>query len=104
VHILEIGRPAISAERVTISVAERIQKNIQAPFYIDGHGVFTTASIGIAFSGSGYSAAEDMLGDANTAVSQGEDPRQGTVGNVRPLESTSRLRVRSPPLPTRRPS
>ena len=53
-----------------IRVAERIQKNIQAPFYIDGHGVFTTASIGIAFSGSGYSAAEDMLGDANTAMSR----------------------------------
>jgi predicted signal transduction protein with EAL and GGDEF domain len=74
VHILEIGRPAISAERVTISVAERIQKNIQAPFYIDGHGVFTTASIGIAFSGSGYSAAEDMLGDANTGSVPGRRP------------------------------
>jgi predicted signal transduction protein with EAL and GGDEF domain len=53
-----------------IRVAERIQKNILAPFYIDGQGVFTTASIGIAFSGSGYSAAEDMLGDANTAMSR----------------------------------
>jgi predicted signal transduction protein with EAL and GGDEF domain len=53
-----------------IRVAERIQKNIQAPFYIDGQAVFTTASIGIAFSGSGYSAAEDMLGDANTAMSR----------------------------------
>ena len=51
-----------------IRVAERIQKNIRAPFYIDGHEVVTTASIGIAFSGSGYSAAEDMLGDANTAM------------------------------------
>jgi len=53
-----------------IRVAERIQHNIQAPFYIDGQGVFTTASIGIAFSGSGYSAAEDMLGDANTTMSR----------------------------------
>ena len=51
-------------------MAERIQHNIQAPFYIDGQGVFTSASIGIAFSGSGYSAAEDMLGDANTAMSR----------------------------------
>jgi predicted signal transduction protein with EAL and GGDEF domain len=53
-----------------IRVAERIQQNIQAPFLIDSHEVFTTASIGIAFSGSGYSAAEDMLGDANTAMSR----------------------------------
>jgi len=61
-----------------IRVAERIQENIQAPFYIDGQGVFTTASIGIAFSGSGYSAAEDMLGDANTAMS-----RAKTLGKAR---------------------
>ena len=51
-----------------IRVAERIQQTIQAPFDIDGHMVFTTASVGIAFSGTGYSAAEDMLGDANTAM------------------------------------
>lgn len=53
-----------------IRVAERIQKTIQAPFDIDGQTVFTTASVGIAFSGTGYSAAEDMLGDANTAMAR----------------------------------
>jgi predicted signal transduction protein with EAL and GGDEF domain len=53
-----------------IRVAERIQQNIQAPFDLDGQAVFTTASVGIAFSGTGYSAAEDMLGDANTAMAR----------------------------------
>jgi predicted signal transduction protein with EAL and GGDEF domain len=53
-----------------IGVAERIQENIRAPFFIDEQEVFTTASIGIAFSGTGYSAAQDMLGDANTAMSR----------------------------------
>jgi diguanylate cyclase (GGDEF)-like protein len=53
-----------------IRVAERIQKNIQAPFEVDGQAVFTTASVGIAFSGTGYSAAADMLGDANTAMAR----------------------------------
>jgi predicted signal transduction protein with EAL and GGDEF domain len=53
-----------------IRVAERIQQSVQAPFFIDRQEVFTTASIGIAFSGTGYSAAEDMLGDANTAMSR----------------------------------
>ena len=61
-----------------IRVAERIQQTIQAPFDIDGHTVFTTASVGIAFSGSGYSAAEDMLGDANTAMA-----RAKTLGKAR---------------------
>ena len=53
-----------------IQVAERVQQNIQVPFDVEGQTVFTTASIGIAFSGSGYSAAEDMLGDANTAMAR----------------------------------
>ncbi|MFY9804063.1 MAG: EAL domain-containing protein [Candidatus Acidiferrales bacterium] len=61
-----------------IRVAERIQQNIQAPFDVTGQTVFTTASIGIAFSGSGYSAAEDMLGDANTAMA-----RAKTLGKAR---------------------
>lgn len=53
-----------------IGVAERIQRNIRRPFVIHKQKVFTSASIGIAFSGTGYSAAEDMLGDANTAMSR----------------------------------
>src|SRR5271154_6180848 len=61
-----------------IRVAERIQQNIQAPFDLDGQAVFTTASVGIAFSGTGYSAAEDMLGDANTAMA-----RAKTLGKAR---------------------
>jgi len=61
-----------------IRVAERIQQSIQTPFDIDGQTVFTTASIGIAFSGTGYSAAEDMLGDANTAMA-----RAKTLGKAR---------------------
>ena len=61
-----------------IRVAERIQETIKAPFDIDGQTVFTTASVGIAFSGTGYSAAEDMLGDANTAMA-----RAKTLGKAR---------------------
>jgi predicted signal transduction protein with EAL and GGDEF domain len=61
-----------------IRVAERIQQTIQAPFDIEGHTVFATASVGIAFSGTGYSAAEDMLGDANTAMA-----RAKTLGKAR---------------------
>jgi predicted signal transduction protein with EAL and GGDEF domain len=53
-----------------IGVAERIRRSVQTPFVIDKQKVFTSASIGIAFSGTGYSAAEDMLGDANTAMSR----------------------------------
>jgi predicted signal transduction protein with EAL and GGDEF domain len=51
-----------------IRVAERIQRKIQSPFVIEGEQVFTTASIGIAYGETGYSSAEDMLGDAHTAM------------------------------------
>ncbi|MGH9494730.1 MAG: EAL domain-containing response regulator, partial [Candidatus Sulfotelmatobacter sp.] len=53
-----------------IRVAERIHRNIQAPFVIDGQEVFITASTGIALSSTGYSAAESMLGDAFTAMNR----------------------------------
>src|SRR5579859_1488632 len=61
-----------------IRVAERIQETIKAPFEIDGQTVYTAASVGIAFSGTGYSAAEDMLSDANTAMA-----RAKTLGKAR---------------------
>ncbi len=35
---------------------------------MDGHEVFTTASIGVAFSGTGYERPEDILRDADTAM------------------------------------
>jgi diguanylate cyclase (GGDEF)-like protein len=51
-----------------IRVAERIQKNFATTFSIAGHDFLSSASIGIAVSASGYSAAQDMLRDADTAM------------------------------------
>lgn len=51
-----------------IRVAERIQQKLASPFLISGQEVFITASIGIALSATGYSAAEDILRDADTAM------------------------------------
>ncbi len=50
------------------SVADRIQQMLRAAFGMDGREVFTTASIGIAFSTAGYDRAEDVLRDADTAM------------------------------------
>jgi diguanylate cyclase (GGDEF)-like protein len=49
-------------------VADRIQKALQKTFNIDGHELFTSASIGIAISASGYENAEDILRDADSAM------------------------------------
>ncbi len=49
-------------------VAERVHKELESPFHIGGHEVFTTVSIGIALSTSGYDAADQILRDADTAM------------------------------------
>ena len=49
-------------------VAERIQIELQKPFNLDGHKLYTSASIGIALSATGYENAEDILRDADAAM------------------------------------
>jgi diguanylate cyclase (GGDEF)-like protein/PAS domain S-box-containing protein len=49
-------------------VADRVQASVSAPFKVGGQEVFTSASIGIAFSASGYDRPEDLLRDADTAM------------------------------------
>ena len=49
-------------------VAERLQKEMQLPFNIRGHDVFTSASIGIAMSSTGYLGPDAVLRDADTAM------------------------------------
>lgn len=49
-------------------VAERLQLELQLPFNIRGHDVFTSVSVGIAMSSTGYSGPDDVLRDADTAM------------------------------------
>jgi len=57
-------------------VAERIQQELAAPFNLDGHEVFTGASVGIVLSReirkegdiTNYDCPEDLLRDADTAL------------------------------------
>jgi diguanylate cyclase (GGDEF)-like protein/PAS domain S-box-containing protein len=50
-------------------VAERISREIELPFNLGGHEVFTTASLGIALSVAGdYELPEEVLRDADTAM------------------------------------
>ena len=50
------------------AVAFRIQDALSAPFSIGGREVFTSASIGIAFSGAHYNSPDEILRDADTAM------------------------------------
>jgi diguanylate cyclase (GGDEF)-like protein/PAS domain S-box-containing protein len=49
-------------------IADRIQEELLLPFSLDGHEVFSAASIGIAFSTVGYDRPEDLLRDADIAM------------------------------------
>ncbi len=57
------------------NIAERIYREFLVPFNLDGHEVFVEASIGIAVSTQDYTQAEDLLRDAELAVSEAK--RQG---------------------------
>jgi diguanylate cyclase (GGDEF)-like protein/PAS domain S-box-containing protein len=52
----------------TVEIVNRIQNELSAPFKLDGHEVFTSVSIGVAPSTTGYERAEDILRDADTAM------------------------------------
>ena len=52
------------------AVAFRLQDALRAPFSIGGREVFTSASIGIAFSGREYNSPDEMMRDADTAMYQ----------------------------------
>jgi diguanylate cyclase (GGDEF)-like protein len=50
------------------TIAFRIQDALSAPFSIGGREVFTSVSIGIAFSAAQYDNPEEMMRDADTAM------------------------------------
>ncbi|HEX9109241.1 MAG TPA: EAL domain-containing protein, partial [Longimicrobiales bacterium] len=50
------------------TVAERIHQRLREPHSVQGHEVFTTASVGIALSSAGYDRPEEILRDADTAM------------------------------------
>ena len=49
-------------------IADRIQEELSLPLTLGGHEICTTASIGIALSSTGYSMADDLLRDADSAM------------------------------------
>ena len=62
----------------TIQVAERIQKELALPFKLNEYEVFTSASIGIALSSTGYEQPGHLLRDADIAMY-----RAKTLGKAR---------------------
>lgn len=55
-------------EATASKIAQRIQDVVSEPCILNGHKVYTTASIGVAFGGLGYTSADDLLRDADIAM------------------------------------
>ncbi len=51
-----------------LKVAQRILECLQTPLQVEGHTVFTTASIGIVFSSAEYQHGSELLRDADLAM------------------------------------
>ena len=49
-------------------IADRIQKELNTPFNLAGHEIFSTVSIGIALSSEEYGRSDDLLRDADIAM------------------------------------
>lgn len=58
-------------------VAERIHQELRRPFLLDGQEVFTSVSIGIATSSSGYGEPEEILRDADLAMYRAKGTGRG---------------------------
>ena len=81
-----------------IRVAQRIQEKLTAPFELDKNSAFTTASIGIALSSTGYDRPEDILRDADTAMYRAKEngkARYEMFDTGMHANAVSRLRLES---------
>ena len=58
----------LARERDAIELTERIQKELERPFELNGMEVAISASIGITFSSHGYQTAEQIIRDADIAM------------------------------------
>jgi diguanylate cyclase (GGDEF)-like protein len=73
-----------------IQVSDRILKELTLPFNLNGHEVFTTASIGIALSTTSYDKPEDVLRDADTTMYRA---KAGGKARSEVFDSTMRIQA-----------
>ncbi len=79
-------------------VAERILRDIEAPFRLSGYDVFTSASVGVALSAVGYDNTEEILRDADTAMYRAKEQGKGryeVFDKLMHARALSRLRLES---------
>ncbi len=79
-----------------VRIADRVQKALSVPLRLDGHEVFTNASIGITMGGPDVHRPEDLLRDADTAMYSAKARGKGRseiFDVAMRIQATSRLRT-----------
>jgi predicted signal transduction protein with EAL and GGDEF domain len=67
----------ITGPQDAVRVATRILDDLTLPFNLEKSSAFTSASIGIALSSTGYDRPEDILRDADTAMYRAKENGKG---------------------------
>jgi diguanylate cyclase (GGDEF)-like protein/PAS domain S-box-containing protein len=79
-----------------IKIVDRIQSSLHVPLLLEGHTVFTTASIGIVFGPQHYEQAIDLLRDADTAMyraKEGGRNRYEIFNHIMHIQAMQRLHL-----------
>jgi len=67
----------IRGTRDAVRVARRVQQQLSAAVVIDGHEIYTAASIGIALGGPEYRRPDEILRDADAAMYRAKERGKG---------------------------
>ena len=78
------------------SIVDRLRANLEEPANLQGHVIFTTASVGMALSTTQYKRPEDLLRDADTAMYRQKASQNGydeIVSVQRQVRASSQLQL-----------
>ncbi len=74
-------------------IAERLQAELMSPFNLEGHTVFTNASIGIVLGSSGYQQGSELLRDADIAMYRAKELGKARYAIFDPLMHAQTLKL-----------
>ncbi|MEZ5354796.1 MAG: EAL domain-containing protein [Bryobacteraceae bacterium] len=86
----------IADEDLALGVARRLQRDLQAPFSLQGSELFTATGFGIVVVHDQYSSADDILRDAELALNRAQAGDSGRCAMFRPaMRSWAMERLRA---------
>lgn len=79
----------IQIQDKAVAITQQILQELSVPFCIEGRDIFTSASIGIAFSSTGFIYPENLLRDADLAMYRAKNDGRGNYAIFHPRMHSS---------------